>query len=143
MKRERSLREEKKMEKLRKRKKRKIKRALFLSLELLILLILGGTAYVMAKFDKFQTVTFSDGDIKSNKGIKKEGYMTVALFGGDSRDGVLEKGAHADTIIIASINNKTKEVRLASVYRDTITEQIDGKMRKANYAYFSGGAGCD
>lgn len=139
MEQERRFREEKRKARLRKRKKRKIKRALVLMLEVLILTLLGGAAYIMAKFDKFQTVTFSDGEIKSNKGVKMEGYMTVALFGGDSRDGALEKGAHADTIIIASINNETKDVRLASVYRDTFTEQMNGKMNKANYAYFTGG----
>lgn len=120
-------------------KKRRMKRAMVLIAEILILAVLCGTAYVMKKYDKFQTVTFSEGEIQSNEGVRKEGYMTVALFGGDSRNGVLEAGAHADTIIIASINNKTKEVRLASVYRDTVTKQVNGKIKKANYAYFAGG----
>lgn len=122
-----------------KRKKRKIKRALVLIAELLILSLLAGAAYVMKKYDKFQTVAFSEDEIKSNEGINQKGYMTIALFGGDSRDGQLEKGAHSDTIMIAAINNETKEVRLASVYRDTVTEQMNGKLQKANYAYFTGG----
>lgn len=130
---------EKRAAKRRKLKKRRAKRALFLMAELLVLAILGGTAYVMVKYDKFQTIAFGDDDIKQNEGVQKEGYMTIALFGGDSREGALEEGAHADTIILASINNATKEVRLASVYRDTLTEQVDGKMQKANYAYFAGG----
>ena len=64
--------------------------------------------------------------------------MTIALFGGDPRYWAFEKGAHADTIILASIHHDTKEVRLASVYRDTLTEQMSGKVQKANYAYFAG-----
>lgn len=133
------LREEKKLARERKRKRRKIKRIVFLVMEILIFLMLCGVAYIMAKYDKFQTVTFSEGEIQSNEGVKQEGYMTVALFGGDSRNGQLEKGAHTDTIILASIHHDTKEVRLASVYRDTLTEQVSGKMQKANYAYFAGG----
>lgn len=133
------LREEKRLAKQKKRKRRRIKRAVVLIAEILILLALCGAAYVMAKYDKFQTVTFSKGDIQSNEGVKQEDYMTVALFGGDSRNGQLEKGAHADTIILASIHHDTKEVRLASVYRDTLTQQVSGKIQKANYAYFAGG----
>ena len=71
--------------------------------EILILCILGAVAFVMAKYDKFQVVKFEDGDIKVNEGVKEEGYTTVALFGGDSRDGALEAGTHTDCIIIASI----------------------------------------
>lgn len=131
---------DRKREVLRKRRrKRRMRRFLFLMAELLILGILAGTAYVMAKYDKFQTVSFEDGEIKMNSEAKKEGYMTIALFGGDSREGALEEGAHADTIMIAAINNKTKEVRMVSVYRDTLTEQMDGSVKKANNAYFVGG----
>lgn len=136
---ERSLKARKRAEQKARKKKRRLKRAMVLIVEILILAMLGGIAYIMAKYDKFQTVTFGDGEIISNEGVKREGYMTVALYGGDSREGALGKGAHSDTIIIASINNDTKEVRLASVYRDTLTEQMNGKIQKANYAYFSGG----
>ena len=121
------------------RKKRRIKRALFLTVEILILCLLGVAAYVMVKYDKFQTVAFGEGDIVANKGVSWKGYKTVALFGGDSRTGDLEEGAQSDTIIVAAINSETKEVRMASVYRDTTVRHADGKIHKANYAYFTGG----
>ena len=41
--------------------------------------------------------------------------------------------------MIAALNNKTKEIRIVSVYRDTITRQDDGTLKKANNAYFTGG----
>ena len=126
-------------EKIRKKRKRQLKRMVFLTVEIVVFFILLGVTYVMAKYDKFQTVYFSEDDIQTNPGAEMEGYMTIALFGGDSREGVLEKGTHADTMIIASINNDTKDVRLVSVYRDTLTEQMNNKMKKANYAYFTGG----
>ena len=122
-----------------KRKSRRRKRAVILVLEVIILALLSGTAFVMAKYDKFQTVDIKTDDIEINDGVDQEGYMTVALFGGDSREGQLEAGTHADTIIIASINNKTKEIRMASVYRDTLLQQKDGSYNKANNAYFHGG----
>ncbi len=66
-------------------------------------------------------------------------YTNIALFGLDAREGQLESGVNSDTIIIASIKNKTKEVSLVSVYRDTIMQQKDGTYFKANSAYASGG----
>ena len=61
-------------------------------------------------------------------------------MGVDSRDGDLESGTNSDTMIIASINNDTKEVKLVSVYRDTYLrigedEEGNGIYNKANSAY--------
>lgn len=133
------MREKKREARRRKQKKRRMKRAAVLLVEILILCLLGGVAYVMAKYDKFQTVAFGEGDIVSNKGVNWKGYKTIALFGGDSRNGDLEEGAQSDTIIVAAINSDTKEVRLASVYRDTTVRHADNKIHKANYAYYTGG----
>ena len=66
-------------------------------------------------------------------------YTNIALFGADAREGSIDKGANTDTMIIASIKNKTKEVRLVSVYRDTLMQQKDGTYFKANSAYHKGG----
>lgn len=122
-----------------KRRNRRKKRIAILVAEIIILLMLSGTAYVMAKYDKFQRVSIDSEDIKVNEGVKLKGYTTMALFGGDSREGQLEAGTHADTIIIAVMDHDNKEIRMASVYRDTLLEQEDGSYNKANHAYFSGG----
>lgn len=122
-----------------KRRNRRKKRVIILVLEVLILAVLIGAAYVMAKYDKFQTVSIDSEDVEVNDGVHWEGYMTVALFGGDSREGQLEAGTHADTIIIASIDHDSKEIRLASIYRDTLLEMDDGTYHKANQSYFRGG----
>lgn len=126
------------MKKKRKKSRRK-KRILFLLAEIVILAILLGVGYVILKYDKFQVTLFDEGEIEVNDGATQEGYTTVALFGGDSREGQLEEGTHADCIIVASIDNKTKEVKMTSVYRDTLTEQMNGELKKANNAYFTGG----
>lgn len=126
-----------KMRKKRRNKRRK--RILVLTAEVLILTFLLGTAYVMAKYDKIQRVEIDSENVTVNEGAVKEGYTTIALFGGDSREGQLGAGTHADTMIIASIDNKTKEIRLVSIYRDTFLKQEDDKYNKANSAYFRGG----
>ena len=70
----------------------------------------------------------------------RDGYWNIAVFGVDSRGGALEKGALSDVEIICSINKKTKEARLISVYRDTYLQiDEDGDYDKINEAYFLGG----
>ena len=93
----------------------------------------------MAKYDKFQFVNINKDDIEVNEGIMLEGYTTIALFGGDSREGQLEEGTHADTIIVVAIDNESKDIRMASIYRDTLLKQMNDTYRKANNAYFVGG----
>lgn len=69
-----------------------------------------------------------------------DGYLNIALFGVDSRSGDLLDGDNrSDTIMVASINKKTGEIRLVSVYRDTVLDVGDGYYTKANTAYALGG----
>lgn len=139
MKQGRSLKEAKAEKAARKKRARRRKRVFVLMTELFVFVGLLGVGYVMSKYGKFQLNMFSDGDIRKNEGAEKEGYTTIALFGGDSREGQLEAGTHADTIMVASINDKTKEVKLVSVYRDLVVKRPDGELGKANSAYFVGG----
>lgn len=139
MKQGRTLKEAKAECAAKKRRAKRRRRAFVLIAEFLTLFILLGIGYVMNKYDKFQLNLFGEGDIQFDEGLKQKHYKTIALFGGDSRDGQLQAGTHADTIMIASIDEDTKEVKLVSVYRDSLTLQTNGKIKKANNAYFVGG----
>ncbi len=84
--------------------------------------------------------------MKKNFGISEEvnsnlsEYRNIAVFGVDSRSNNLERGNRSDCIIIASLNNNTKEVKLISVYRDTFV-QIEGHgLDKITHAYSFGSA---
>ena len=57
----------------------------------------------------------------------------------DSRDASLDKGTRSDTIMIASLNQETGEVKVTSIYRDTLLQLSDGTYNKANSAYSFGG----
>ena len=135
----RSLKTAKAEKAAKKRRARRRKRAIFMMAEIVTLLILLGIGYVMTKYGKLQLHVFSDGDIQVNEGVEQDDYTTVALFGGDSREGQLGAGTHADTIIVVSIDKTTKEIRMASIYRDTLVRDVDDEMWKANSAYFLGG----
>lgn len=72
--------------------------------------------------------------------LKDDSYWTIAVFGVDSRDGNLGKGALSDVEMICSVNKKTGEMRLVSVFRDSYLRiNDDGDYDKINEAYFKGG----
>lgn len=131
-----STREEKIMRKKRRKQKRR-KRAAILIIELVILSALCIVAYGMFKLDKLNQFTFGDGDILNN-GLAQDGYTNIALFGTDNRKGETS-GVRSDCIMVGSINNKTKEVKILSVYRDTFLKQDGDSYDKANAAYALGG----
>ena len=102
--------------------------------------------YVYAKWSKIDTKSIKADDIIINEEVKKnknvdlgDGYTNVALFGVDSRDGDLGEGNRTDCIIVASLNNKTKEIKMVSVYRDTLLDLSEGTYQKCNAAYSYGG----
>lgn len=108
----------------------------------LICLAASGVIYAATKLNKIDTDnSMKSDDIVVNKEaeIAAGGYTNVALFGIDSREGNLDKGSRTDCLIVASLDNKTKEVRLASVYRDTLLDIGDGELQKCNAAYSFGG----
>ncbi len=80
--------------------------------------------------------------VQQNETMK--GYRNVALFGVDSRGGNLKTGTRSDSIMIASINLETKDVKLVSVYRDTYLNLMGSSLaheyEKCNGAYAYGGA---
>lgn len=120
-----------------KRKKKKNRKLLFI-LELLVLLILAGGLFVFAQLNKMDRVKISN--VLTNISTVKEGYRNIALFGVDSRYGELDSGTNSDTIMVASINEKTGDIKLVSVYRDTYLDNTNGEYRKATECYSGGGA---
>ena len=108
----------------------------------ILCLVATGAVYAAAKLQKLDKDEDYDAeDIVVNQEAEEtgEGYTNVALFGIDSREGELEIGTRSDCIIVASLNNKTKEVRMVSVYRDTVLDIGDGELQKCNAAYSFGG----
>lgn len=132
---------------IRLRRRRRRRRILF-GLEIIILLLLVGGLFVVAKMGKMNFTELNFENIGINTGIAEnkvmKGYTTIGLIGLDNREGSLKQG-NSDTMIIASINNDTKKVKLVSVYRDTYLRigedsEGNGKYDKANSAYAHGGS---
>ena len=107
-----------------------VKNVPLLIAEIGILLIAIGVMYVVVmtttevdrKAIDIENITIND-EVAENLNEKEEsttlGYRNIALFGVDSREGELGKGTRSDSMIIASINQDTQEIKLISVFRDT------------------------
>lgn len=132
--------ENSKPQKTKKKMKKRSKLIILFIVEIFILIFAIGIIYGMSKVGKIQHDTSEDKHIIKNEEVKISGYRNIVLFGVDSRANSLKKSTHSDTIIIASINKKTKDVKLASVYRDTYVKIPDkNKFDKINAAYYRGG----
>ena len=123
-------------------RKRRNKIILFV-IEILVLLALIGVMFVVTKGEKVERIDINEEKLEISETVKDnvvmKGYRNVALFGVDSRNGSLGKGNRTDTIMIASINMDTGDVKLISVYRDTYLNLGNDSYGKCNSAYAKGG----
>lgn len=119
--------------------------AFFVLLAMFILIcVIYVKNYARMKYNEMDINEISEDQLLTNTGVKDatSGYRTIALYGVDSREQNLGSGTNSDSIMIASINEGTQEIKFVSVYRDTLMEIASGSMdvsQKVNYAYQVGG----
>ena len=128
----------------RKKKKRKNKIVLFI-VEIIILAALLVGLYVYSRMNKVDNTGEIEEkevniELDSETAEVLKGYTNIALFGLDNREVGKYTSGNSDCIMIASINNDTKKVKLLSVYRDTFLNVKDETYGKINSAYSYGGA---
>lgn len=102
----------------------------------------GSEAYDKGVFDS----NFDNEKLKTNNlnYNYSEEYTNFVLYGVDSRNGEVD-ASNSDSILIVSIHNTTGEVKMVSVYRDTLLGIYDNAGNLSNYfkvnsAYANGGA---
>lgn len=135
-----------------KKSKSKLKTVIKVIVIILIILLVvaggviaGGYWYINGKLDMMQAINLD----KSKLGISAEteerlsGYRNIAIFGIDSREDEYGEGYRSDCMIIASFNYETKEIKLVSIYRDTLFEfdsdyGLSEGLDKATHAYACG-----
>jgi LCP family protein required for cell wall assembly len=118
------------------------------AIALILVLAITGTVFAgitIAKntLDNVGRIKIDPDAIGINPGVDEElsNYRNIALLGIDSRDMDSDSGVRSDAIIIASINEETGEIKLFSVYRDTMLDLgEDVGLDKVTHAYYYGGA---
>ncbi len=128
---------------MKKKKGLKVFGTIVLILIIILVVLVGGIFwFIQDKLNKLQRIDIKEEElmVSSQAEASLSNYRNIAIFGIDSREDTYEKGNRSDCIIIASINNTTKEVKLISVYRDTYV-QIEGHgLDKITHAYSYGSA---
>lgn len=122
--------------------KRKKWLCILLIIEAIILIIISvfiwGYSKLQRTIDKIPRDTSQDQEIIANEEVQTQGYYNFLIFGLDTRDNTLKRG-NSDTIILVSLNNKTKDLKMVSIYRDTYVYIPDRGYDKINAAYALGG----
>lgn len=116
----------------------------FLLIFLLIVIVAcvaTAVIFVKSKLNKINYENVTANEIEINDGVEEvlTGYTNIALLGLDTRDNTFEN-SRSDCIMIISINNDTKEVKIASVYRDTYLNIEGHGLDKVTHAYAYGKA---
>ena len=110
-----------------------------IAIELVVLAAVLLILYFVTRIGKVERVNLPTEEIENNiadvvkenteKGEMK-GYRNIAFFGVDSTQGELDQNTRSDSIIICSINEDTGDVKLVSVYRDTLLNLGDDTYNK-------------
>ena len=130
------------------RQKRKM---VLFGFEIAVIMIMLGVLYLvmnessegpkMAELDPQVLEIHEEIQLLKEEGGTMQGYKNIALFGLDAEsESQLYKSSHSDSIMIASVNMDTGDIKLVSVYRDTYLNLGTDYYWKATQAYFSGGA---
>ena len=129
-------------------RKRRNKILLFIA-EIFVILLLLVVFWAYNKASKIEKIEIKEEDIFIDPEVdkylteetkSKKGYLNIALFGVDDTKSKLDGNTRTDTMLIASINQDTKEVRFISVLRDSYLNLSTDVYAKANSAYAKGGA---
>lgn len=123
-------------------KKKSKKKIIFSILAVIFLIIIGsvgfGLYYVNNTLNKVEKIDINKDDLSINQEVeeKSNGIRNIALFGIDAPDG---KVGRSDAIMILTLDDVHKKMKLTSIMRDSYVD-IDGHgMDKINHAYAFGG----
>lgn len=130
--------------------KKKKRSPLKIALIVLIVLVLAVGGIIAAGLTVIKNTLDNIGEVEIDLdaiGINEEvdaelsNYRNIAILGIDSRDMSSDEDTRSDAIIIASINKETNEIKMFSVYRDTMLYLGDEiGLDKITHAYYYGGA---
>jgi len=94
---------------------------------------------LMINFGKLDFTDINEEAFLVNSNVSKSlsDYRNIVIFGVDDRTDSFS--GRSDSIILVSLNKKTSEVKLCSVYRDTYLKITDRSLDKVTHAYAYGG----
>lgn len=126
--------------KVRRKKKHTFLKVILVLLAIIVILAGVVLGYGYSKLAQIKhDDDFDVNQVEINEGVEvAKGYRNILLLGVDSRENEYTNTL-SDSIMIVSINQDTKNVRIASVYRDCYLK-VGKKYDKITHAFAYGGA---
>ena len=133
--------------KKRRKKKGRGLRAAVLVVGIVVLLLGGviaaGLTVVKNTLDNVGRVELDEELIGIDPRVDEQlsNYRNIALLGIDARNMSNDQNCRSDSMIVVSINKETNEIKMFSVYRDTLLDIGEGTpgLDKITHAYYYGG----
>jgi len=115
------------------------KKKIVMAVLLVIVISVGGTYLYIRNSVFVPKVTADTTDTSQEVNYQvQNGVTNILLIGTDGR--TLDEQSRSDSIIIATIDNNTKKIKLSSIVRDTYVEIKGHGNNKINAAFAFGGA---
>ncbi len=128
------------------RKPKKVKKILITILSIILIILLSVVSLGYLQFKKIDHVNLPKTDeglgisnqsqvIKDENGVdqKKHEVTNILLLGVDKQENA------SDSIMVMTIDDTSKTIKISSIMRDSYIEFGQGKVNKINYAYHYGG----
>lgn len=127
-----------KNKKMRKEKRRSPVKTFFVCLLVLIIVLFVLLQLLIFRYLGMVDYVESGERLVTNASMKSDDVMNVLVIGSDTRS--KEERGRTDSMILMSVNKKTKEITMTSFMRDMYVEIPDNGWAKMNAAYVYGGA---
>lgn len=107
-------------------------------------LAIGVGVYANSKLNKVKQQEVNEEELKVDEEVEQEleeledEYLNVAIFGVNNKS-AKDKTTESDAVYVASLNQTTKEVKIFSVYGNTIMKKGNSTIKMKD-AYAKGGA---
>lgn len=117
--------------------KKTLKKVFMTILVVLVLIPISLIAGLYFFLGKLETDTLDESKLGISSNSKIEEVTNIALFGTDNRNP--DSTSRSDSIMILTINSKTKKIKISSIMRDSLVDIPDHGETKINHAYAYGG----
>lgn len=121
-----------------KKKKKHVVRKIIIVLLIIIALLFGLISFLIFKYIGMMNLVETGERQELSVTLQSESYVkNILIIGSDTRN---EESGRSDTMILVSINSKTKQIVQTSFMRDTLVTIPGYGQAKLNAAYAYGGA---
>ncbi len=113
------------------------KRIVITLISLLLIILIAGFGYVYNKLNSIYVKDDVKSDIKKSQEKEVDGITNILLVGTDGKN--VEKLNRSDSVMIVTIDNNKKDIKITSFARDTYVDIPGHSTEKLTHAYAYGG----